>query len=333
MNVRVVREEAGPAVARARVSRPSGAPRTSEGARNNRRTSVPDTNDSDLARASAPSTPPRPPLRERLSSFGTRLREACGRAWARAVGPLRALFRVAVAAGLVAASVAIVRFIDRYARTSPEFAIETLAISGNERVPSDELEETMGIAIGDNVFARSPEEVRASLEEHPWIASATVRRRLPRTFEVEVRERTPALLLVLEQPYLVDEDATVFKAFEEGDPVDLPVITGVDPERFERDRGYRTELLTASIALVSEWETANLARREPIAEIHVEPDEGLTLFIGDDGTEVRLGRGPYRGKLGRLRRVLDELGRRQSRPLYVYLDNVRRPDRVTVRVR
>jgi cell division protein FtsQ len=246
---------------------------------------------------------------------------------------MRVLFRVALAAGLVAASIAIVRFVDRYARTSPEFAIETLAITGNARVPGDELEETMGIAVGDNVFSRSPEEVRASLELHPWIASATVRRRLPRTFEVEVRERTPALMLVLEQPYLVDEDATVFKAFEEGDPVDLPVITGVDPERFQQDRGYRTELLTASIALVSEWETANLSRREPIAEIHVEPDEGLTLFVGEDGTEIRLGRGPYRGKLSRLRRVLDELGRRQSRPLYVYLDNVRRPDRVTVRVR
>ncbi len=333
MNVRVVREEAATPV-RARASRPSDAGRAADGSRSNRRTSVPEANPTETkARASAPSAPPRAPLRERLGALGGRVRASASRAFARALGPLRLLFRVAVAAGLVAASIAIVRFVDRYARSSPEFAIETLAITGNERVPADELEETMGLTVGDNVFARSPEEVRAALEQHPWIASATVRRRLPRTFEVEVRERTPALLLVLEQPYLVDEDATVFKAYEEGDPVDLPVITGVDPERFERDRGYRTELLTASIALVHEWDTANLSRREPIAEIHVEPDEGLTLFVGDDGTEVRLGRGPYRSKLGRLRRVLDELGRRQSRPLYVYLDNVRRPDRVTVRVR
>ena len=122
-------------------------------------------------------------------------------------------------------------------------------------------------------------------------------------------------------------------AFEAGDPVDLPVVTGVDVTRFRSDRGYRTELLTSAIALLAEWQTATLARRDPIAEIHVEPDESLTLFIGDDGTEIRLGRGPYRAKLARLRRVLDELSRRQSRPLYVYLDNVRRPDRVTVRVR
>ena len=48
---------------------------------------------------------------------------------------------------------------------------------------------------------------------------------------------------------------------------------------------------------------------------------------------MRLGHGPFRDKLRRLRTVLDELGERGARALYVYLDNERRPDRVTVRVR
>jgi cell division protein FtsQ len=328
VNVRVVRE---PALSPR--ARPSGAvsAHASERPRSNRRLE-PRSSSPELT-SPEPERPKRPRLRERMGALAARMREAGARIAARAYGPARMLFRLVMAAGLVAASVAIVRFVDRYARTSPEFAIDTLTITGNERVPSDELEEAMGLAIGDNVFSRSPEEARTALESHPWIASATVRRRLPRMVEVEVRERVPALMLVLDEPYLVDEDATVFKPFEEGDPVDLPVITGVDAERFSNDRGYRTELLTSSIALVHEWQAASLARREPIAEIHVEPDEGLTLFVGDDGTEIRLGRGPYRSKLARLRRVLDELSRRQSRPLYVYLDNVRRPDRVTVRVR
>jgi len=322
VNVRVLRAAPPP---RATEARASGS-RTS---RSNRRLEP-----RPSAEDARPSTPPaRRSLRQRLSArLGGLVASARALALA-ALGPLRVAFRVAVALSLVAASVALYRFVDRYARTSPEFAIETLGVSGAERVDRAELEEAMGIAVGDNIFSRSPEEIRAGLEAHPWIASARVRRRLPRTLEVEVRERVPALLLVLESPHLVDEEATVFKAFETGDPVDLPVVTGVDVTRFRSDRGYRTELLTSAIALLAEWQTATLARRDPIAEIHVEPDESLTLFIGDDGTEIRLGRGPYRAKLARLRRVLDELSRRQSRPLYVYLDNVRRPDRVTVRVR
>lgn len=340
MNVRVVREAS---IATQRVARDAtglvtglakGRASAVERGRSNRRLEPRPAADAAAASENGAKSSVRgPKLRERLTLRLARAREGAWRLFDRALGPLRIAARLVLAATLVAASVAIVRFVDRYARSSPEFAIATLSISGNTRVPTDELEEAMGLAIGDNVFSRSPEEVRAALEAHPWVASATVRRRLPRTFEVEVRERSAALLLLLETPYLVDEDGTVFKAFEEGDPVDLPVVTGVDAERFAAERGYRTELLTAGIALVHEWDAASLTRREPIGEIHVEPDEGLTLFVGEDGTEVRLGRGPYRGKLGRLRRVLDELGRRQSRPLYVYLDNVRRPDRVTVRVR
>lgn len=321
MNVRVMRDPpAAPSEPRAATSRAQRGNRRLEprAATEPSRGSVPPTRRSLRERAAA-----------RASAMVARLRGF----FVAALGPLRVLLRVAVALGLVAASVAVYRFVDRYARTSPEFAIETLSIAGAERVERAELEEAMGVTVGDNVFQRSPEEIRAGLEAHPWIASATVRRRLPRTVEVEVRERVPALLLVLESPHLVDEDATVFKALEPGDPVDLPVVTGVDVTRFRGELGYRTELLTSAIALLREWQSATLARRDPIAEIHVEPDESLTLFVGDDGTEIRLGRGPYRSKLARLRRVLDELSRRQSRPLYVYLDNVRRPERVTVRVR
>lgn len=268
-------------------------------------------------------------MRARLELLGARLRTLA----VRVVGPLRWIARLVLAAALVLGLVWALAEVRDYARTSPEFAIETLRITGNQRVSRQELETTMGLSLGDNVFARSPEEVRAALESHPWIASARVRRRLPRTFEVDVRERVPVLVALLPEPHLVDESGTVFKRHEPGDPADLPVMTGLDPARFRRDRMYRTGLLTSALTLLAEWSTAGLARREPIAEIHVEPDESLTLFVGDDGTEVRLGRAPYRDKLGRLRRVLDELARRRSRPLYVYLDNEMRPERVTVRVR
>ena len=55
--------------------------------------------------------------------------------------------------------------------------------------------------------------------------------------------------------------------------------------------------------------------------------------VGADATHVRLGQRPFRQKLRRLRRVLDRLQKRHDRAAYVYLDNRRRPDRVTVKLR
>ena len=277
--------------------------------------------------------PSRPPFRERLRGRWNAMRTRVQSFLARKRKGFVLLGRVALTVVLLQAGLVLYRSVDRYVRNSPEFVIASLTIQGNERVQRADLEQAMGVTIGDNVFARAPEEIEASLEAHPWIAEAHVRRRLPSTFEVQVRERSAVLLLALGASYLVDEDGTVFKALDAADPVDLPVITGVEESRFRSDRSYRTELLTSAIALTTEWSLAGLMRREGIAEIHIEPNEEITLFVGDDGTEVRLGRGPYRAKLLRFRRVMDELQRRQSRPLYVYLDNVRRPDRVTVRVR
>jgi len=167
-----------------------------------------------------------------------------------------------------------------------------------------------------------------------------VSRRLPDSFAVTVREHHAVAVIALTKTdddpgglYLIAEDGTVFKRVGEGDPVDLPVVTGVDRGRFIRDLAFRTRVVLEVVALLHDYRGAGLWRREPIGEIHVESNDGLSLYVGDDALHVRLGRGPYRQKLRRLRRVLDRLGEQESRAAYVYLDNVRRPDRVTVRLR
>src|SRR5204863_5650980 len=106
---------------------------------------------------------------------------------------------------------------------------------------------TARIALGQNVFDASPEEVRARLERHPWIAEAHVERRLPGTYRIEIRERRAIALLALGDVYLVAEDGAVFKRVEGDDPVDLPVITGVERDRFTSDRAFRTSILLEAV--------------------------------------------------------------------------------------
>lgn len=276
-----------------------------------------------------PPAPPRPRLRERMAS----IRAGIAARWERAKGPLATLGRGVLALSLAIGSLALARVLERWARQAPELALRTISVDGEERLSEAEVLGAAGVSLGDNVFARSEAEVQEALLGHPWIGEAHVERRLPGTLRITIRERVPAAILELEEPYLISDEGAVFKTLEPGDPVDLPVITGIDRDRFFAERAFRTQVLTSIVGLLAEWRALGMDRREPIGEVHVEPDDALTLFVGDDGTEVRLGAGPYRGKIERLRRVMDELGSRHARPLYVYLDNLRRPDRVTVRVR
>jgi cell division protein FtsQ len=266
------------------------------------------------------------------------LRDALRGPWKRPSMPqwgrgLRTAAQVVPVVLALAAAGAVGRLAERHVRKSPAFALTTVSVDGEERLSTEEITRIAGLTVGHNVFEVPPEDALARLEGHPWIAQAEVRRRLPGTFEIVVRERKPAALIVLDHVYLIGQDATVFKQVASDDPIDLPVVTGVDPARFLGDRGYRTALLLEIVAMLHDYRAAGLERREPIQEINVQGTGAFEIYFGEDATLARLGRGPFLAKLRKLRRILDTLERRDARPAYVYLDNVRRPDRVTVRLR
>jgi cell division protein FtsQ len=189
------------------------------------------------------------------------------------------------------------------------------------------------LALGKNLFAVSALEAESRLRDHPWIASATVQRRLPGRYLIDVTERRAVALLVMGDMLLVASDGTVFKHLSESDPYDLPLITGLDQEPYATDRVLRASALLSAVALLGEYAESGLARAEPIEEVHLEIDQDLSLTIGSDATTVRLGSRPYRAKLRRLRQVLDTLRQKKSRASYVYLDNTQHSGRVIVRPR
>ena len=220
----------------------------------------------------------------------------------------------------------------QYAHSADAFAIREIIVEGNHQLEDIDVRRAARLQIGSNVFEVSSEGTRNHLLQHPWIEEATVVRKLPGRVRIEVVERQPVALVALDQLYLVSNEGAVFKRLGVDDPVDLPVITGIASERFYDDLDYRTAILLRSMALLQDYEGAGLATKEPVSEIHFEGANGIELFVGHDGMNVRLGNGQHRQKLRRFRQVLERLAREKTRPSYVYLDNVRSPERVTVRL-
>ena len=241
--------------------------------------------------------------------------------------------KVALAGVCVIGAVGLSRLVQKHVQTSPAFATKKIEIDGAQRLTRSEILASAGIAEGQNVFKISPDEAERHLLQNPWIASADVERRLPATYLVHVRERKAVALLSMEHLYLVAEDGTVFKREVDGDPADLPILTGIEHDRFMADKAYRASILLEVVALLHDYANAGLQSRYPIAEVHVELGETVSLYVGDDATQIRLGEAPFREKLSRLRQVLARIEHKKLHPSYVYLDNTRRPDRVTVRLR
>jgi cell division protein FtsQ len=242
---------------------------------------------------------------------------------------LRALLAAAVLAGVVS----VFRLAERYARTSSSFAIVRIDVHGHQHLTSEAVMRAAGIALGQNVFDVAPEEVRKRLSQEPWIESVQVRRRLPGSYTIELRERRAVALLALEELFLVSDDGLAFKPLTADDPYDLPVITGLDPAQLKPDERTSSSALMSAVALLHDYQDAGLGKRDAISEIHVESDGGLGLYVGADATQVRLGKPPFREKLDRLREIMSLLKGQKTRAAYVLLENQRRLDRVTVRLR
>lgn len=333
-NVRRNRDSEAPRKPRRSAPARPRAPRNATGVRTNRRIRPREEETSTYDRETPES------LSVTASDFGD---ESLGlevqpklpiRLWQKVRGPVVLIGKVLGAAIVIAACVAVGRLVHEFALTSEAFALQEIVVEGQERLDEVGVLAAAQVAVGDNAFAHSPEELEQLLVAHPWVAEATVERRLPSHLSLTIREHHAVALLSLDEGlFLVGDDATLFKSLGEGDPVDLPVITGVARDDFVGDRAFRTSLLLQIVALMHDYRAAGLWRREPIGEINAGPGGSLTLFVGEDAMEVRLGVGPFRQKLRRLRRVLDRLQERESRAVHVFLDNVRRPDRVTVRLR
>ena len=248
----------------------------------------------------------------------------------RLVNAARAVLGAALVLGL---STTVAWAARRHILSSARFAVEDVAVLGAHRRTADALLTEAGIAKGMNIFALDLDRARQKLLQDPWIETATLARHLPGKVVVQVSEREAGAIVALPEAYLASRDGRIFKRLEAGDPVDLPIITGVTSDAVAADREGVTRTTVRALDLASEYEHGPLATRAPLQEVHVSNGGELTLVVGKDVVSVALGVPPYRRKLEETWRIFAELEKRGTHASVVMLDDEARPDRVVVRTR
>jgi len=248
----------------------------------------------------------------------------------RLLGALRSTAGIAV---VVSSAVGVAWAARRHVVTSPRFAVSEIDVVGNERRPAETLVAETGVAVGANVFALDLDAARARLLADPWIADAALARRLPGTILVQVTERKPAAMVSLGDVYLATAEGEPFKKLEPGDPIDLPLVTGLRAESLTDDRAGTMRTIRRATDLAAEYDHGALARRSALQEVHVEPDGTFTLVVGRSAIQLVLGVPPFRRKLDQAARVVAELDRRGAKADTIMLDNDAKPERVVVRMR
>lgn len=235
---------------------------------------------------------------------------------------------------VLTASIAVGWGVQRYVMHSPRFAVRTVLVDGAHRRAAATIASEGGIAVGQNVFSIDLPRAGAMITQDPWVERATVTRKLPSTVSITVVEReASALAAIGGELYLATRDGDLFKKIGDGDPSDLPVITGIPAAQVVSDRKGVVLSVKRALDVAEELGRVGIAKRYPIEELHLEKDGALVVTVGREAIALSLGQPPYRDKIEEASRILNEVARRKANASVIFLDNDAHPERVVVRMR
>jgi cell division protein FtsQ len=180
--------------------------------------------------------------------------------------------------------------------------VSRLIVRGQQRLSAGEVLSLVDGLRGRNILTVRLDHWRARLLASPWVEDATLRRVLPSTVEIDVRERTPmgigrlgsALYLIDRHGAIVDEYGPAYA------DIDLPIIDGLalsSPEGSTIDpaRAELTARVMASLAMRPE-----VAKR--VSQIDVTDLHNAVVVLDGDTALLRLG---DRDFVERLQQYLD----------------------------
>lgn len=167
--------------------------------------------------------------------------------------------------------------------------LKEIEVYGNETLVEEELISEARLYTDRNIFQYNLEEVKKNVEEHPFVKEAIIKRKLPKTIMITIKEREKYAII----PYMgnfiyIDEDQVVLQVNDDYLEEDLVLITGVEFQSFKigsKADISNPELLDYAMKLIEASRIASII--EMISEINIGKEEYIQL-ITFDGIEVLL---------------------------------------------
>lgn len=123
------------------------------------------------------------------------------------------------------------------------FQIEEIKVVGNERFEAQTIEQLAAIEPKTHMLMLDEEKVKKTIEEkEPYIEVLSIKKSIPKTVIIEVKERKPkALVAYADQFLLVDEDANVLEILPATTPAEYPIISGITVQSINLGMPVETE--------------------------------------------------------------------------------------------
>jgi cell division septal protein FtsQ len=218
-----------------------------------------------------------------------------------------------------------------YTINSEYFTVKKVVLQGLNRVTRAEVLAKTGLSKPSNVLASNLKEMGLAVKTIPWVEDVNLKRKMPDTIIIDIKEHRPCSLVNLDGLFYLNEKGQPFKKVDAKEKPGLPIITGFSKEDFLKREVFTQRDLTEVFSLLEVLAERNdRFRLDNISEVNFDPARGISIFTRNDNVQVKVGLGDYRAKMRRLGRVLAHLKIKGKAEGLVYF-NLESSPRVIVR--
>jgi cell division protein FtsQ len=191
----------------------------------------------------------------------------------------------------------------RHATTSDYFAIRSITVTGATHFDRAAVLKTAGLSEGMNSLAVNIADVEMALRKTPWVAGVAVKRQLPDSFTIEIRERLPVFWVLKDNALLyADSKGTLIAPVESENFLSLPAL--------ELDQGGDV-LLDKLEAFVAALRATSMPLEIGTASwLKLSAARGFELFLEKYGLVFSIGAENWEESLRHLGQVLHDLAAR-----------------------
>lgn len=187
-------------------------------------------------------------------------------------------------------------------------AVSQLAVRGNSRLSSSEVEALLDGVRGQSIFLVDFDDCRKRLMDSPWVADVALSRVLPSTINIRIVERSPMAVARLgRQLYLVDDQGVIIDEFgPEYREFDLPIVDGL--VRSTGEPGSR--VAPGGVRATGRFLEALRGRpdlRRRVSQLDVTDPHDTVVLLDDDAALLHVGDTRFAERLNMYLQIADAL--------------------------
>ncbi len=169
---------------------------------------------------------------------------------------------------------------------SPIFVLREVQVNGNQYVAKEEIAKVAGIYYGEPMFRLETNEVAKRLLQDLRFEDVVVRRNLPSTLDITVKERRPVATVACEYGYLdIDRTGKVIDSYRTLKNMPIPMLTGIDVRDMYIGDDVGDDRVKGAISFLQNLDESSLNQ---ISEISLVTDDYMVAYT-TQSIPIRLG--------------------------------------------